>query len=92
MNPKINMRCKILALLGVAASALFLTGCPRDAGQAQLAPEDTNVLGIYTNTPESYEASEPTTFLVKTDELYTRKNFSGDKRTYLWGLVTVEDY
>ena len=31
-------------------------------------------------------------FTINTDELYTRKNFSGDKTTLLWGLLTIEDY
>ena len=47
------MRCKILALLSLAASALMFSGC--DGGKAQMAPEQTNVLGLYKNVQESYE-------------------------------------
>jgi hypothetical protein len=90
MNPKTNMRCKILALLSLAASALVFTGC--DGGKASMAPEETNVLGFYKNVQESYAPSDTTTFLINSDELYTRKNFSGDKTTLLWGLITIEDY
>ncbi len=84
------MRCKILALLSLAASALVFTGC--DGGKASMAPEETNVLGLYKNVQESYSHTSPTSFIIKSDELYTRKNFSGDKTTLLWGLVTIEDY
>jgi hypothetical protein len=90
MNPKTNMRCKILALLPLAASALVFTGC--DSGQAAMAPEETNVLGIYKNVQESYAPTTPTSFVINSNELYTRKNFSGDKTTILWGLITIEDY
>ncbi|WP_162028000.1 MULTISPECIES: hypothetical protein [unclassified Lentimonas] len=86
------MRCKKLALLSLAASALVFTGCYHDAGTAQMEKGETNVFGLYKNVQESYEASPTTTFQVNTNELYTRKNFSGDKTTLLWGLVTIEDY
>jgi len=92
MNPKINMRCKILALLSLAASALVFTGCYHDGGKAQLEKEETNVFGFYKNVQESYAPSGPNTFKFNSDELYTRKNFSGDKTTLLWGFITIEDY
>jgi hypothetical protein len=41
---------------------------------------------------ESYAPTTPNSFTIKSDELYTRKNFSGDKTTLLWGLITIEDY
>ena len=86
------MRCKNLALLSLAGSALVFSGCYHDAGQAQFEKEETNVFGLYKNVHESYEAVPPTGFVIHTDELYTRKNFSGDQTSYLWGLVTIEDY
>jgi hypothetical protein len=80
MNPKTHMRCKYLTLLSLAALALVFTGCYHDGAQAQL------------NKQESYEHTGPNSFVIHSDDLYTRKNFSGDKTTYLWGLVTIEDY
>lgn len=85
------MRCKILALFSLAASALVFSGC-RDEGTAQMAPEETNVLGIYKNVQESYASTPDTSFVINSDELYTRKNFSGDKTSLLWGLIVIEDY
>jgi hypothetical protein len=90
MNPKINMRCKILTLLALAAAVLVFTGC--DGGKAQMARGETNVLGFYQNAQESYAPTSGNSFTINTDELYTRKNFSGDKTTLLWGLLTIEDY
>lgn len=86
------MRCKNLALLSLAASALVFSGCYHDGNKAQLEKEETNVFGLYKNVQESYEPSPPYSFTLNTDELYTRKNFSGDKTTLLWGLITIEDY
>lgn len=86
------MRCKYLTLLSLAALALVFTGCYHDGAQAQLEKDETNVFGLYTNKQESYEHTGPNSFVIHSDDLYTRKNFSGDKTTYLWGLVTIEDY
>jgi hypothetical protein len=90
MNPKINMRCKILTLLSLAAAALVFTGCV--GGKVQMGSEETNVLGLYKNEQQSYAPTSPSSFTIKSDELYTRKDFSGDKTTLLWGLITIEDY
>jgi len=85
------MRCNsilICSLLSILA--LVLSAC--DAGKASMAPEETNVLGIYKHVPQAYSPTTPNSITINSDELYTRKNFSGDKTTLLWGLVTIEDY
>ncbi len=84
------MRLKILALLSIATSALLFSGC--DGGHAQMGPKETNVLGIVKIEKASYAPTGLNTFALSTDELYTRRNFSGDKATFLWGLVTLKDY
>ena len=84
------MRCKSLTLLSLIAAALVFTGC--DGGKAQMTTGETNVLGLYKNVQESYAPTSPNSFTINSDELYTRKNFSGDKTTLLWGLLTIEDY
>lgn len=84
------MRCKSLTLLSLIAAALVFTGC--DGGKAQMTTGETNVLGLYKNVQESYAPTSPNSFTINSDELYTRKNFSGDKTTLLWGLITFEDY
>ena len=57
-----------------------------------MAPRETNILGIYKHVPESYAHTGPNTIAIHTDELYTRKEFSGDKTTFLWGFITIKDY
>jgi len=84
------MRIKILALLSLSSAALVFTGC--DGGTAQMAPQEANVLGLAKIEKESYQSTSTATFAVSTDELYKRKNFQGDKATFLWGLFTLKDY
>jgi len=84
------MRIKIISLFFVSALVLLMTGC--DKGQAQMGPRETNLLGIAKVERESYTHTGLSTFAVETDELYDRNNFSGDKYTFLWGLITIRDY
>ncbi|MGK0309399.1 MAG: hypothetical protein ACJAYS_000215 [Lentimonas sp.] len=84
------MLCKLFAITFLVASAFVFTAC--DSGYSTMAPKETNVLGIIKHQPQSYAHTGPTSFVINTDELYTRKEFSGDKTTLLWGLVTIKDY
>lgn len=84
------MQLKVILLSLTTAAALCFTGC--DSGQAQMGPKETNVLGIVKSEKESYEYTGATTIAVSTDELYSRKNFSGDKTSLLWGFITLKDY
>jgi hypothetical protein len=57
-----------------------------------MGPRETNVLGIAKIEKENFTYAGTNTFDVSTYELYDRKNFSGDKVTLLWGLITLKDY
>lgn len=84
------MRIKLFTLLALLSAALFLSGC--DRGQSQMGKREANLLGIAKVEKDNYTPSELTSFAVSTDELYKRKNFSGDKVTLFWGLITLKDY
>lgn len=84
------MHIKLVSLLALVGASLFLTGC--DRGQSQMGAREANLLGVVKLEKENYQPTNSTTFAVSTDELYSRKNFSGDKATFLWGLVTLKDY
>lgn len=84
------MRIKLVTLLALLTAALCFSGC--DKGQAQMGQREANMLGIAKYDEGSYGPTGPNTFAVHTDELYSRKNFSGDRVTLLWGLVTLKDY
>ena len=84
------MRLKALSLASLIVASFALSGC--DGGRVQSGPKEANVLGIAKYQKADYSPTGATTFAVSTDELYTRRNFSGDKATFLWGLVTLKDY
>jgi hypothetical protein len=84
------MRIKLVTLLALLIAAFCITGC--DKGQAQMGPRETNVLGIAKIEKENFTYAGTNTFYVSTNQLYDRKNFSGDKVTLLWGLITLKDY
>lgn len=84
------MRIKLVTLLTLLIAALCTTGC--DKGQAQMGSREANLLGIAKIQKDNYGPTHANTFAVHTDELYKRKNFSGDRVTLLWGLVTLKDY
>lgn len=84
------MRTKFIAPLLIAASAIVFTAC--DGGRAQMEKKESNLLGIVSYESESYLTSGPGTIPIASDEVYDRKNISGDRVTLLWGLVTLQDY
>ncbi|MEM8868683.1 MAG: hypothetical protein AAGC73_10510 [Verrucomicrobiota bacterium] len=85
------MCSKLLLLASMLTSALFFTGC-MDKERAELAPAESNFLGIVASEEESYQHTGPDTVAIHTDELVARKNYSGKKVELLWGLITIKDY
>ena len=82
------MSCKIIPLLSLAISALVFTGC----SSASMGSREASILGLVKYQKADYSPSGPTTCAVHTNELGPRRNFSGDKLTLFWGLVTIKDY
>lgn len=81
---------KILLTLVASLLFLFLTGCVTNDTQA--GHNSVNMLGIVKHEVASYSATGSNTITVSSDELTERKNFSGNKTTLLWGLITLKDY
>ncbi len=70
--------------------ALLFSGCslsPDANGKKQ-----ANLLGIINYEEASYQHTSPTTVALATDEVLAQKDYSGDKLTLLWGLITIKDY
>ena len=84
------MRIKLVSLLALAFGAIIMTGC--DKGQSQMGPRESNLLGAVKLEKENYTPAGINTSAIGTDELYARKNYSGDKVTLFWGLITLKDY
>jgi hypothetical protein len=84
------MRIKLVSLLALSIAAFCFSGC--DQGRSQMGTREANLLGVAKVEKDNYGPTGVNTFAVHTDELYTRKNFSGDRVTLLWGLFTLKDY
>lgn len=83
---------KLLAFSFLAASILF-SGCgSSDTGKTSLGKSETNILGIIKYEEDAYTRSGINTFDISTDEITARANYSGEKTTLLWGLITLKDY
>lgn len=81
---------KLFSIISLVASLFVFTACTSNSGST--APTEANILGIIQYESASYENTGPNTFAFSTSEFFPRKNFSGNKATLLWGLVTLKDY
>ena len=84
------MRIKLVTLLSISIAAFCLSGC--DQGRSQMGSREAHLLGVAKIQKENYGPTGRETFAIHTDEIYPRKNFSGDRVSFLWGLVTLKDY
>jgi hypothetical protein len=89
------MTLRKLALTSFAASALTLAGCAYDTdhhgASAQIEPSH-NILGIVKTSPGSYIRNDNDAFTLSSDEIWGRRDFSGDNVTFLWGALSLSDY
>lgn len=84
------MRSKIVVSASFVVMTLILTGC--GGSRAAMGPEETNILGIVKHQKADYSYTGPTTIAVHTNELTSRRDYSGNKTSVLWGLFTLKDY
>lgn len=83
---------RLIILLALITSFSFV-GCVNDPTyESEYAPKQRNFLGIIKSSDQDYVSPKPTTVSVSTRELYSPTNFSGEKVTLLWGLITITDY
>ena len=87
--PKLIKRFVITIFL----CSLFLTsGCKLFPGFKKYISSDINVAGALTHSPNSFSPTDAGTIKLQSEELWYRKDFSGNKTTFLWGLFTFTDY
>ncbi|RPG84835.1 MAG: hypothetical protein CBC33_005680 [Coraliomargarita sp. TMED73] len=84
---------KTILIFTLAAAASLFTGCgTSDTAKSTYGSSETNVLGLYKSEKASYSSTGINTFDMCSDEVSPRANYSGDKTTLLWGLITLKDY
>ena len=54
--------------------------------------KNINVAVAVTHSPNSFAPIETGTIRLQSEELWYRRDFSGNKTTFLWGLFTFTDY
>lgn len=88
---------KYLTLAVLSATAVGLAGCAGHdtdyKGPGVTAEPSHNFIGLVKTNPSSYRYVDETgSILLRTDELWCRRDFSGENITLLWGLVHITDY
>ena len=83
---------RTLALLALACVCLFGTGCKIFPSAQKYLSKNINVAGALTHSPNSFAPVETGTVRLRSEELWYRRDFSGNKTSFLWGLFTFTDY
>jgi len=71
--------------------ALGSSGCMFPKAKKYFS-KNINVAGAFTHSPSSFAPIEKSTIRLQSDELWYRRDFSGNKTTLMWGLFTFTDY
>ena len=71
--------------------ALGSSGCMFPKAKKYFS-KNINVAGAFTHSPNSFAPIEKSTLRLQSDELWYRRDFSGNKTTLMWGLFTFTDY
>ncbi|MEM9025639.1 MAG: hypothetical protein AAGB06_01755 [Verrucomicrobiota bacterium] len=81
----------VASIIALALISLFSTGCFSEQTSAYKTPSSSTFLGIIEYEEATFSPTPPNTFAIRTDELVSRDNYSGDRIKLLWGLITIED-
>jgi len=84
------MKLRNFVFLALATASFALTGC--NTADETTAHQKSTVFGIYTYEPASYAATDPASMTVRTEDASGMELPSGDKTSFLWGLISIQDY
>lgn len=85
-----SMKLRILALISMVIAGAVLGGC--NTGNDRTAHQKSTFFGLYTYEPAIYAPTSDYSLNLRTDDACGMELPSGDKTSFAWGLVTVEDY
>lgn len=88
---------KLAIIASVVVATASFSGCASYdtdyKGPSVSAESSHNVLGAITTNPDSYRyQNESSTIVIRTGDLWCRRDFTGDNVSLLWGLINVCDY
>ncbi len=81
---------KFRNLLLIVVAAVALAGC--NTANDSIAHRKTTCFGLYTYQPECYAVTDPCSITLTTDEACGMELPSGDKTTFFWGALSIQDY
>ena len=88
----INCFRRFFILLLIVTSISLFSGCKLFPGFQKYISSDINIAGALTHSPNSFAPTDAGTIRLKSEDVCYRKDFSGNKTTFLWGLFTFTDY
>ena len=68
------------------------SGCKYLPNPKKYFSKDFNAAGALTHSRKSFAPIETGTIRLRSNEIWNRRDFSGDRTTALWGLITYTDY
>ena len=83
---------RILVFILLLTTSFFTSSCKIFPGFKKYVSSDINIAGAVTHSPNSFAPIEPGTIRLQSEELWYRRDFSGNKTTFLRGLFTFTDY
>lgn len=88
---------KLAVLSSVVATTALFSGCVGHdtayKGPGVTAEASHNFLGIVKTNPGSYRyVDDAGSIVIRTEDLWCRRDFSGDNVSLFWGLVNINDY
>ncbi len=83
---------QFVIVITLTISAIGFSGCSMFPQAKKYLSKNVNVAGVFTHSPDSFAPIETGTLRLQSDELWYRRDFSGNKTTFLWGLFTFTDY
>ncbi|RPF81035.1 MAG: hypothetical protein CBC31_003785 [Verrucomicrobia bacterium TMED71] len=81
------MKTKLASIIVIFLFAALFSGC----ATTKYGSSEATVAGWVTVENKTYSKTGPMTIGVKTSELVPRKNTSGGRVRFLWGLFTIAD-
>lgn len=83
---------KLLILLALVSALVASVGCSKTAGPVHTTPKSGSFFGLVSHETGTYSNTSGNTLDFSTAELKPNSNFSGNKTSLLWGLITIKDY
>lgn len=80
----------VLLLVSMISGPGLFSGCATSGMGGDRG--NVNLLGIVRVDRNVHTPPSKTTLLIRSDELGSQQDYSGNKTELLWGLITITDY